>query len=84
MEDFYREIYAVNGVTHIEFPEHYPVSRLLGIRVNFYSVINDQILLPTPFIDYIHMSVKKRTEEVNFCCEMSILLVNFGSILLRN
>ncbi|CAA3031172.1 Hypothetical predicted protein [Olea europaea subsp. europaea] len=30
MEDFYREIYAVNGVTHIEFPEHYPVSRLLG------------------------------------------------------
>ncbi|XP_065864078.1 uncharacterized protein [Euphorbia lathyris] len=30
MEDFYREIYAVNGVTDIKFPEHYPVSRLLG------------------------------------------------------
>lgn len=30
MEDFYREIYAVNGVTDIKFPEHYPVSRLIG------------------------------------------------------
>lgn len=30
MEDFYREIYAMNGVTDIKFPEHYPVSRLLG------------------------------------------------------
>lgn len=30
MEDFYREIYAVNGITDIKFPEHYPVSRLLG------------------------------------------------------
>ncbi|KAJ6380005.1 hypothetical protein OIU76_016625, partial [Salix suchowensis] len=29
MEDFYREIYAVNGITDIKFPEHYPVSRLL-------------------------------------------------------
>ncbi|ONK54866.1 uncharacterized protein A4U43_UnF10330 [Asparagus officinalis] len=30
MEDFYREIYAVNGITDIKFPEHYSVSRLLG------------------------------------------------------
>ncbi|CAK7341105.1 unnamed protein product [Dovyalis caffra] len=30
MEDFYREIYAVNGITDIQFPEHYPVSKLLG------------------------------------------------------
>ncbi|CAN0892856.1 Activating signal cointegrator 1, partial [Linum grandiflorum] len=30
MEDFYREIYALNGVTDIKFPQHYPVSRLLG------------------------------------------------------
>ncbi|XP_061945587.1 uncharacterized protein LOC133669458 [Populus nigra] len=30
MEDFYREIYAANGITDIKFPEHYPVSRLLG------------------------------------------------------
>lgn len=30
MEDFYREIYAVNGITDVKFPEHYPVSRLLG------------------------------------------------------
>ncbi|KAI6692722.1 hypothetical protein NL676_020432 [Syzygium grande] len=30
MEQFYREIYAVNGITEIKFPEHYPVSRLLG------------------------------------------------------
>ncbi|MED6116464.1 hypothetical protein PIB30_100530 [Stylosanthes scabra] len=30
MEYFYKEIYALNGITDIEFPEHYPVSRLLG------------------------------------------------------
>ncbi|KAK4361536.1 hypothetical protein RND71_020488 [Anisodus tanguticus] len=30
MEDFYREIYAVNGITDLKFPEHYPTSRLLG------------------------------------------------------
>ncbi|XP_037409155.1 uncharacterized protein LOC119271419 [Triticum dicoccoides] len=30
MEDFYREIYAIDGVHHIDFPEHYPVSCLLG------------------------------------------------------
>ncbi|KAF5462778.1 hypothetical protein F2P56_018759 [Juglans regia] len=30
MEDFYREIYAVNGITDLKFPEYYPVSRLLG------------------------------------------------------
>ncbi|KAI9123252.1 hypothetical protein K1719_006141 [Acacia pycnantha] len=30
MEYFYREIYAVNGITDIKFPEHYPTSRLLG------------------------------------------------------
>ncbi|KAK3418332.1 hypothetical protein EUGRSUZ_H04286 [Eucalyptus grandis] len=28
MEEFHREIYAVNGITQIKFPEHYPVSRL--------------------------------------------------------
>ncbi|KAG6513736.1 hypothetical protein ZIOFF_024072 [Zingiber officinale] len=31
MEDFYKEIYSVNGVTDIKFPEHYPISRLLGM-----------------------------------------------------
>ncbi|KAI4372560.1 hypothetical protein MLD38_010775 [Melastoma candidum] len=30
MEDFYREIYSVDGVTDLKFPHHYPVSRLLG------------------------------------------------------
>lgn len=30
MEDFYREIYALDGITDLKFPEHYPVSRLLG------------------------------------------------------
>ncbi|RLN18572.1 uncharacterized protein C2845_PM02G40770 [Panicum miliaceum] len=30
MEDFYREIYAVDGIADINFPQHYPVSRLLG------------------------------------------------------
>ncbi|XP_044501567.1 uncharacterized protein LOC123222712 [Mangifera indica] len=30
MEDFYREIYALNGINDLKFPRHYPVSRLLG------------------------------------------------------
>lgn len=30
MEDFYRQLYALDGVTDLKFPEHYPVSRLLG------------------------------------------------------
>lgn len=30
MEDFYREIYAVNGIKDLKFPENYPTSRLLG------------------------------------------------------
>ncbi|KAK4755501.1 hypothetical protein SAY87_009258 [Trapa incisa] len=30
MEEFYREIYAVNGITNLKFPQHYPVSRLIG------------------------------------------------------
>ncbi|KAL5701941.1 hypothetical protein ACHQM5_027221 [Ranunculus cassubicifolius] len=30
MEDFYRTIYAVDGITNLKFPEHYPVSRLVG------------------------------------------------------
>ncbi|KAK6911334.1 ASCH domain [Dillenia turbinata] len=29
MEDFYREIYAIHGITNLKFPDHYPVSRLL-------------------------------------------------------
>lgn len=38
MENFYREIYAVNGITDLQFPEHYPVSRLLG-NSNDFSVL---------------------------------------------
>nr|XP_043629036.1 activating signal cointegrator 1 [Erigeron canadensis] len=30
MEDFYKQIYALDGVTDLKFPEHYPVSKLLG------------------------------------------------------
>ncbi|KAH7296182.1 hypothetical protein KP509_26G012200 [Ceratopteris richardii] len=30
MENFYREVYRIDGVTDIKFPEHYPVSVLLG------------------------------------------------------
>ncbi|EOA30966.1 hypothetical protein CARUB_v10014112mg [Capsella rubella] len=30
MEEFYQEIYAVDGITDIQFPQHYPVSRLIG------------------------------------------------------
>ena len=35
METFYREIYAANGITDLKFPEHYPVSRLLGVAYGF-------------------------------------------------
>lgn len=30
MEEFYREIYAVDGVEDLKFPDNYPTSRLLG------------------------------------------------------
>uniref|UniRef100_A0A7C9AJ71 ASCH domain-containing protein n=1 Tax=Opuntia streptacantha TaxID=393608 RepID=A0A7C9AJ71_OPUST len=30
VEEFYREIYAVNGIKDIKFPENYPISRLLS------------------------------------------------------
>ncbi|GAB2228858.1 hypothetical protein Drorol1_Dr00022989 [Drosera rotundifolia] len=30
MEEFYREIYALNGVTDLKFPNEYPVSKLVG------------------------------------------------------
>uniref|UniRef100_A0A1J3GJQ2 Activating signal cointegrator 1 n=1 Tax=Noccaea caerulescens TaxID=107243 RepID=A0A1J3GJQ2_NOCCA len=30
MEEFYQEIYGVDGITDIQFPQHYPVSRLIG------------------------------------------------------
>jgi hypothetical protein len=33
MEEFYQQIYAVDGITDIQFPQHYPVSRLIGIVV---------------------------------------------------
>lgn len=41
MEEFYREIYAVNGITDLQFPQHYPVSRLLGTRyfANFFFML---------------------------------------------
>lgn len=42
MEDFYREIYAVNGITDLKFPEHYPTSRLLGMFL--YRVIVSVII----------------------------------------
>lgn len=32
MEDFYREVYVLDGINDLKFPEHYPVSRLLGIH----------------------------------------------------
>lgn len=41
MEDFYREIYGLDGITDVEFPQHYPVSRLLGtckLVILFYVV----------------------------------------------
>lgn len=30
IEDFYREIYAVNGIEDLKFPDNYPTSLLLG------------------------------------------------------
>ncbi|KAK9732898.1 hypothetical protein RND81_04G030700 [Saponaria officinalis] len=30
MEEFYKEIYALDGVTYLKFPEQYPVSQLVG------------------------------------------------------
>ena len=45
MEDFYREIYAVNGITDLKFPEHYPVSRLLGICLSTFDIMRFYVFL---------------------------------------
>lgn len=34
IEEFYRDAYALDGVTDIVFPEHYPTSVLLGLLLN--------------------------------------------------
>ena len=40
MEEFYREIYAVDGIYDLKFPENYPVSRLLGIYTSVTLLLN--------------------------------------------
>lgn len=50
MEDFYQEIYAVNGITDIKFPEYYPVSRLLGIC--FIVYLFQKVCFPFLFVTH--------------------------------
>lgn len=50
MEDFYREIYAVNGITDVQFPQHYPVSRLLGTQF-------DNCVNTSPMVYFIEFSL---------------------------
>uniref|UniRef100_R7WCD0 Uncharacterized protein n=1 Tax=Aegilops tauschii TaxID=37682 RepID=R7WCD0_AEGTA len=56
MEDFYREIYAVDGVHHIDFPQHYPVSCLLSpypsssLLVTAAAAVPLSLLTPLPII----------------------------------
>lgn len=66
MEDFYREIYAINGITDIKFPDHYPVSRLLGC-VEVVGCVKGEELA-----DWEALPVGVRLEgQTNFCwlCE---------------
>ena len=56
MEEFYREIYAVDGVHHIDIPQHYPVSCLLGpypsssLLVTAGAAVPLSLLMPLPII----------------------------------
>eukprot|EP00249_Psilotum_nudum_P012922 c24050_g1_i1 orf=22-867(+) len=43
MENFYRELYSIDGVTDVTFPEHYPVSVLLG-TVNIVGCLTQEEL----------------------------------------
>ncbi|CAH8262858.1 unnamed protein product [Arabidopsis lyrata] len=43
MEEFYQEIYAVDGITDIQFPQHYPVSRLIGCVEVVGCVTSDEL-----------------------------------------
>ena len=40
MEEFYREIYAVDGIYDLKFPENYPFSWLLGIYTFVTMILN--------------------------------------------
>ncbi|CAA0367341.1 ASCH domain [Arabidopsis suecica] len=43
MEEFYQQIYAVDGITDIQFPQHYPVSRLIGCVEVVGCVTSDEL-----------------------------------------
>lgn len=51
MEDFYREIYATDGVTDLKFPEHYPTSRLLGLILDFLKIGDIRFIIAIIYCD---------------------------------
>ncbi|XP_057999385.1 uncharacterized protein LOC110662529 [Hevea brasiliensis] len=62
MEEFYREIYAVNGITEINFPEHYPVSRPLDMVLRYLCFF--------AIVSILEFRLKKTLNLQNRCVEV--------------
>ena len=70
MEAFYREIHVVDGVATIEFPQHYPVSRLLGQYYQSCVLCSALVLLVS----------KLRSSLSGACSEKSALRTGFHEL----
>lgn len=58
MENFYREIYALDGVTDLKFPDQYPISRIIGTSSHPSSRLQDKV------IDTVTMHVQLFIDDV--------------------
>ncbi|CAN1246998.1 Activating signal cointegrator 1 [Linum grandiflorum] len=77
MEDFYKEIYSLNGITDIKFPQHYPVSRLLGC-VEIVGCLKRVVgKLLNFFIGLLQVRVEALTDFCWLCEQPQKLLVPF-------
>ncbi|MCO5601582.1 hypothetical protein L7F22_055705 [Adiantum nelumboides] len=64
MENFYREVYGVDGVTDIKLPDHYPVSVLLGGSPFLLQEIHDNHKIVCPNIGSVKVVGCLKLEEL--------------------
>ncbi|CAN1765955.1 Activating signal cointegrator 1 [Linum perenne] len=77
MEEFYREIYALNGITDIKFPQHYPVSRLLGCVEIVGCLKRDELASWEAIPVLLQVRVEGQTDFCWLCEHPQRLLVPF-------
>uniref|UniRef100_A0A0E0FY21 ASCH domain-containing protein n=1 Tax=Oryza nivara TaxID=4536 RepID=A0A0E0FY21_ORYNI len=79
MEEFYREIYALDGITNITFPHHYPVSRLLGC-VEVVGCVTSQELASW---EHVPQSVSTQPYPITTTCTFPIPIIFFTTCRLE-